>query len=218
MSVNCSSISTKCKLILKFVKKAGDTMDGKFNGDFEHNLDTKNRLFIPVNYRPLIEGKLMVRFSMSDYPHIDCIREEEFEDFVRKEVEESKVELSPDELDSIARAHSRSVSIDNGGRICIPSKLLELTGISKESVFVGKGDYFQIWNPEIHEKFNAHLLECVLEEKAAANAQRIMNNKYKSEGKFLELKNTLSPEQQEQKQSEIPQTQKVRIVLKKKKK
>lgn len=169
-------------------------MNGKFNGTFEHNLDSKNRLFVPSDFKPMIEGRITIRLSVSEYPHIDCFKEEDFEEVVKKEVESSNLDMSPDELDSISRAYAKTVSIDNGGRICIPSKLLEKTGISKESVFVGKGSYFQIWNPDTHDEYNDYLFDCVLADKAAASAERKMINKYRSEGKFLELKNTLGSE------------------------
>ncbi len=166
-------------------------MKESFSGTYEHNLDSKNRLFVPADFKPLIEGKITVRLSLSQYPHIDCFREEDFEDVVKNEVESSALELPPDTLDAISRAYAKTVSIDNGGRICIPSKLLEKTSITKESVFVGKGSYFQIWNPDTHEEYNDYLFDCVIADQQAKAAERNMINKYRSEGKFLEIKNTL---------------------------
>lgn len=177
-------------------------MAGNFSGTYEHNLDSKNRLFVPADFKPIIDGRITIRLSISEYPHIDCFKEEDFEDVVKKEVEKElerarkndDIELPADDLDSISRLYAKTVSIDNGGRICIPSKLLEKSGISKESIFVGKGDFFQIWNPDTHDEYNDNLREIYLERKMAENAERRMRNKYRSEGKFLDLKNTLGSE------------------------
>ncbi len=166
-------------------------MSGNFSGTFEHNLDSKNRLFMPADFKAVIDGKITMRLSISKYPHIDCFKEEEFEDVVKKEVENSKLTISPDAIDSISRSYAKTVSIDNGGRICIASKLLEKAGITKESIFVGKGNHFQIWDPDIHDKYNDYLFDCVLADSEAEDAERIMNNKFRSEGMFLEPKNTI---------------------------
>ena len=34
----------------------------------------------------------------------------------------------------------------------IPTELLEMAGISEEARFVGRADYFQIWDPQSHEE------------------------------------------------------------------
>lgn len=162
-----------------------------FNGTYEHNLDAKNRLFIPADFKELIEGKLTIRLNLSTHPHIDCFLEKDFENVVKAEIENPERPYPRDMLDSIARAYAKTVSVDNGGRICVPAKLLEKAGITKESVFVGKGTFFQIWNPDAHEAYNDELLQRIIADTEAEIAENEKRNEYKSKGLFLEIKNTL---------------------------
>lgn len=162
-----------------------------FNGTFEHNLDSKNRFFIPADFKSLIDGKLTIRLNLSKYPHIDCFLEQDFENVVKEEIENPTRPYPKDMLDSIARAYAKTVSLDNGGRICIPAKLLEKAGITKESVFVGKGTFFQIWNPDVHEQYNDDLLLRIIADTEAENAENDKRNEYRKAGYFLDIKNTL---------------------------
>ncbi len=41
--------------------------------------------------------------------------------------------------------------MDGDGRIMIPTEFLEEAGIEGQCAFVGRGDSFQIWNPEAFE-------------------------------------------------------------------
>lgn len=164
-------------------------MAAGFIGTYEHSLDSKNRVFVPADFKSEIEGRLTFRFSMSKYPHIDCFLEEDFENVVKTEVDENRYNLAREHRDSIARAFAKTVSIDNGGRICVPSKLLEKSGITKETVLVGKGSFFQIWNPDTHEEYSEYLFGCALEREEAKDSERILADKRISDGKDLKSEN-----------------------------
>ena len=80
-----------------------------FTGTYEHNLDSKNRFFVPADFKNLIKGKITIRLNLSDHPHIDCFQEEDFENVVAFEIENGDEEYSKDELDSISRAYAKSL-------------------------------------------------------------------------------------------------------------
>ena len=113
-----------------------------FNGTYEHNLDAKNRLFIPADFKELIEGKLTIRLNLSTHPHIDCFLEQDFENVVKAEIKNPERPYPRDMLDSIARAYAKTVSVDNGGRICVPAKLLEKSGHNEGKRFCRQGYIF----------------------------------------------------------------------------
>ena len=153
-----------------------------FIGTYEHNLDAKNRLFLPSDFKELIEGRITVRLKICEHPHIDCFFEEDFEKVIAEEVGSSKSNRSADMLDSMARAYAKTLTVDNGGRICLAKKLLEKAGITKESTFVGKGSFFQIWNPDIYDEYNDYLYECKMEDIAAERAEHAKYNEYRGRG------------------------------------
>lgn len=163
-----------------------------FNGTFEHNLDSKNRLFIPSDFKPLINGRLVIRLGIIDtYTYIDCFLEDEFEEVVAREVASGEDEETRRALDYQARAFSRIVTVDNGGRICIPAPLLSRANITKASAFLGKGSYFQIWNSDLLMEYNDKFFAERMEAAKAKAAEKKKINEYTERGFFIELKNTL---------------------------
>ncbi len=53
-----------------------------------------------------------------------------------------------DDLSAMLFADARPLAFDVAGRIIIPSDLLQHAGITERAVFVGRGNSFQIWNPD----------------------------------------------------------------------
>lgn len=53
-----------------------------------------------------------------------------------------------DDLSAMLFADARQLAFDVTGRIVIPADMLKHAGITDRAVFVGRGNSFQIWNPE----------------------------------------------------------------------
>lgn len=53
-----------------------------------------------------------------------------------------------DDLSAMLFADARPLAFDVTGRIIIPADLLRHAGITDTAVFVGRGNSFQIWNPD----------------------------------------------------------------------
>lgn len=53
-----------------------------------------------------------------------------------------------DDLTAMLFADARELSFDVTGRIIIPADMLTHAGITDRAVFVGRGNSFQIWNPD----------------------------------------------------------------------
>ena len=53
-----------------------------------------------------------------------------------------------DDLTAMLFADARQLAFDVTGRIVIPADLLKHAGITDRAVFVGRGNSFQIWNPD----------------------------------------------------------------------
>lgn len=56
-----------------------------------------------------------------------------------------------DELATVLFGESVQLAFDGDGRITLPSDLAEFAGIKDKVAFVGLGQKFQIWNPDIFE-------------------------------------------------------------------
>ena len=53
-----------------------------------------------------------------------------------------------DDLTAMLFADARQLQFDVTGRIVIPADLLAHAGITDRAIFVGRGNSFQIWNPD----------------------------------------------------------------------
>lgn len=54
-----------------------------------------------------------------------------------------------DDLTAMLFADARQLAFDVTGRIVIPSDLLAHAGITDTAIFVGRGNSFQVWNPDL---------------------------------------------------------------------
>ncbi|MBQ7128029.1 MAG: division/cell wall cluster transcriptional repressor MraZ, partial [Alphaproteobacteria bacterium] len=72
-----------------------------------------------------------------------------------------------DDLSAMLFADARQLAFDVTGRIVIPSDLLAHAGITDRAVFVGRGNSFQIWNPDAFRK---------VQEKALSNLRETRPN------------------------------------------
>jgi MraZ protein len=57
-----------------------------------------------------------------------------------------------DAFETIVMGESVQLSFDSEGRVLLPSYLMEQVGMSDQACFVGKGEVFEIWQPEMFEK------------------------------------------------------------------
>lgn len=55
---------------------------------------------------------------------------------------------APDDLSAMLFADARPLNFDVTGRIVIPADLLAHANITDTAIFVGRGNSFQIWNPD----------------------------------------------------------------------
>ncbi len=135
-----------------------------FMGEYHHNIDDKNRLVIPSNYRCSLGETFIVTRGLEKCLYIYTT--EEWQKIV-------------DKLNSLpftkkdARVFIRSFfsaaancNLDRQGRINITSQQAIYADLSKECVIIGANDRIEIWSKENWNKFNdeyAESLETVAE-------------------------------------------------------
>jgi MraZ protein len=69
-------------------------------------------------------------------------------------------------LRHIILGNALRVAPDSAGRILISTNLREYASLQNEVVFVGQGDYFEIWSPELWQEQQVQIND------SATNAQR----------------------------------------------
>jgi len=79
----------------------------------------------------------------------------EWEALVQKLKEMPFADPKAEALRRLLGRKSDRVTLDKGGRICLPEAMAKAAAIDKEAVLVGLVDRFEIWNPERYETASA---------------------------------------------------------------
>lgn len=119
------------------------------SGEFRHNLDPKNRIFIPAKHREELGESFMIVRSIRE----NCLQVYSMEEW-EKYIEPIK-KMDRKDSERILRALHRNavnVSADTQGRVILSPSLVEHAQITKGAVIVGCGTYAEIWSEEIYEK------------------------------------------------------------------
>lgn len=121
-------------------------------GKFTHNLDVKNRLFIPAKHREQLGETFVITRNIDKCLSVFSMTEwEKYTD---------KLEQLPStQAREIARfiySGAAEVQPDGQGRVLIPAELLEYAGIQKSAVVVGCGRRAEIWAEEIWNERNGN--------------------------------------------------------------
>ncbi|MBQ9087008.1 MAG: division/cell wall cluster transcriptional repressor MraZ [Clostridia bacterium] len=115
------------------------------SGEYKHNLDPKNRIFIPAKHREELGESFVVAKSIRE----KCLRVYSTEEW--KEYIKPITNLDGKDRDRIIRALSRNaaqVTPDSQGRIVLTPDLIGYAEITKNAVVVGCGNYAEIWSDE----------------------------------------------------------------------
>ena len=130
-----------------------DAMD-RFVSNTVNKVDKKGRVSIPAAFRPKLGTTSRIFALLSvDNPCVDAGNEE-----LLAHREEHLATLNPfseeyEYCSFVLHGESSEMKIDAEGRIVMSDLIREHTGIENEAVFVGRGNFFQIWEPG---KFQAY--------------------------------------------------------------
>ena len=122
-----------------------------FVGEYEYKVDNKGRLPLPPRFRKELEDELVLTLSPDN-----CIAAYPKADWVKMTANQAPANLlSSDKERKINRflfSNAHEVSVDNQGRIALPSALREKCGIVDRAIVNGLNTSFEIWNPARLEK------------------------------------------------------------------
>lgn len=116
-----------------------------FTGEFEHNIDAKNRIFVPAKFREELGETFVVARDIRGQ-RLKIFSLEGWQEYIAPIMAQER-RLSEKAIRYLHRNASQ-VSPDAQGRIILSKELLEYAGITKEAVIVGCSNYAEIWSAE----------------------------------------------------------------------
>lgn len=119
-----------------------------FRGATKVTLDAKGRLAIPTRYRERIqarcEGELITTvdkdYCLLIYPF------SEWEDIERKLMRLPTLDHKARRLQRLMVGHATEVEMDGHGRILLSRELREFAGLDRQTVLIGQGNRFELWD------------------------------------------------------------------------
>src|SRR3990167_1105374 len=126
-----------------------------FYGQYEHSLDTKDRVIIPSKFREIFKEHYAEKFFITR--GLDrCLFVFTDEDWKVQERRFRDMPFTREESRKFNRLYfsgAAEVLCDKQGRILIPSYLKEYAEIKQDVVIVGVSDRIEIWAKEKWEEF-----------------------------------------------------------------
>lgn len=125
-------------------------------GQYQHQLDDKNRLRIPAKFHKALVGEYGEKtysFLRGKNNCICVMSDDMLDEKLAKISEETLGKSSP--ASSMVFSYIYQAEEDAQGRVILPSKLKEIAGIKKDILTIGKGSRLEIWDPENYERYIA---------------------------------------------------------------
>lgn len=141
-----------------------------FLSTFTNKIDKKGRVSVPSSFRTLLTGEAFSGLIAYQSISNQCIESCSIERI--KRLSDSIDDLDPysDERDAFATiilGGSVKLQFDSEGRILLPEDLLQFANLQDKACFVGKGQTFEIWNPELYSEHYAKAKKFAEQNRAA---------------------------------------------------
>jgi len=127
-----------------------------FTGDYEHTLDTKNRLSIPARFRQMLSPETVgdkFILVIGNNKKLCLYPDKYYEQLVSR----YPAELIPDEqvirYEQITFGLARLLELDGTGRVILPERMITRAGLGKEVVIIGVRDHLELWNRDEWERY-----------------------------------------------------------------
>ena len=158
-----------------------------FLGTFEHNLDGKNRVILPVKFRQGLGEEFICKFHASKYPSIQLYNAEEFERSRDEALMRARTPIEKRNILAQFHLGTDTAGCDSQGRVVLNQMITEAAEIEKTCIFVGFGDYIEVMSPSNYKKYLASVTAANAADEQALEDEADVYRKYQSEGKFLNL-------------------------------
>jgi len=133
-----------------------------FLSSYENRLDTKGRISVPASFRASVSDEKFAGVVLFRSFTNNCIEGVTMSRMEQMAAAADKIGVFDSELDDLSAmlfADARPLYFDVTGRIIIPTDLLQHANITDSAIFVGRGNSFQIWNPDAFRRTQATALE-----------------------------------------------------------
>ena len=124
-----------------------------FRGRYDHTIDLKGRVSIPVKFREVLKEIYDERLIITNLD--GCLVAYPYDEWLTIEKKVSSMSMVRKDVKSFKRffiSAATECSIDKQGRVLIPPTLREYAKLEKDIIFVGMTKMIEIWRKENWEE------------------------------------------------------------------
>jgi MraZ protein len=129
-----------------------------FQGASSLSLDAKGRLSVPTRHRDVLSATAQGQLTITKHPH-GCLMvfpRPEWEKF-RERI--AQLPMSAQWWKRIFLGNAMDVEMDGTGRVLISPELRQAAGISKDTMLLGMGNHFELWDKTAYDAQEAQAMQ-----------------------------------------------------------
>ena len=130
-------------------KRLWRVMD-RFLSNSVNRIDAKGRVSVPAHFRSVVQKRgytELYALRCLDVPAMDVGGLDLLDRYEERIAQEDPFLQTADDMSFFCHGDGTFLKLDQDGRITVPDFIREHTGIGAEVAFVGRGQFFQIWEP-----------------------------------------------------------------------
>ena len=122
----------------------------RFLSSAVNRIDAKGRVSVPAHFRTVVQQRgysELYAIRQLDVPALDVGGLDLLDRYEERIRLEDPFLQTADDMSFFVHGDGAFLKLDQDGRITVTDFIREHTGISSEVAFVGRGNFFQIWEP-----------------------------------------------------------------------
>ncbi len=147
----------------------------RFLSNAVNRIDAKGRVSVPAHFRSVVQKRGysdLYALRALETPAMDVGGPDLLERYEERIALEDPFLQTADDMSFFIHGDGAFLKLDQDGRITVNDFVREHTGITNEVAFVGRGHFFQIWEPERLRAYGAEVRARLLKLRQQAAAAR----------------------------------------------
>jgi MraZ protein len=144
----------------------------RFLSSAVNRIDAKGRVSVPAHFRAVLQKRGyadLYALRALDVAALDVGGMDLLERYEQRIALEDPFLQTADDMSFFCHGDGAFLKIDQDGRITVNDFIREHTGITSDIAFVGRGHFFQIWEPQKFEAYRAEARRRLLKLRQAAS-------------------------------------------------
>lgn len=137
----------------------------RFLSSAVNRIDAKGRVSVPAHFRSVVQQRgysELYAIRQLDVPALDVGGLDLLDRYEERMAREDPFLQAADDMSFFVHGDGAFLKLDQDGRITVTDSIRDHTGITTDVAFVGRGNFFQIWEPSKLAAYGAQVRERLL--------------------------------------------------------